>query len=47
MRVALEVKKIFLGWYVKNSEESLIQGVRFADVIDTNDVRRSDEFKKL
>ena len=36
-----------LGWYVKNSEESLIQGVRFSDVIDTNDVRRSDEFKKL
>ena len=25
----------------------MIQGVRFADVIDTNDVRRSDEFKKL
>ena len=35
-----------LGWYVKNFEESLNQGVRFADVIDTNDVR-SDEVKKL
>ena len=40
-------EEINLGWYVKNSEESLIQGVRFADVIDTNEVRRSDEFKKL
>ena len=36
-----------LGWHIKNSEEPLIQGVRFADVIDTSDVRRSDEFKKF
>ena len=35
-----------LGWYVRNSVESLIRGVRFAKVVDTDDVVSKDEFKR-
>ena len=40
-------KETSLGWYVKNSEKSLIQGIRFAEVIDTKDVTGSEKLKKL
>ena len=35
-----------LGWYVRNSMESLIRGFRFAKVVDTEDVVSKDEFKR-
>ncbi len=36
-----------LGWYVRNSVESLIRGVRLAKVIDTEYVVSKDEFKRI
>ena len=35
-----------LGWYVRNSVESLIRGVRLVNVMDTEDVVSKDEFKR-
>ena len=35
-----------LGWYVRNSVESLIRGIRLAKVMDTEYVVNKDEFKR-
>ena len=35
-----------LGWYVRNSVESLIRGVKLVNVMDTEDVVSKDEFKR-
>ena len=35
-----------MGWYVRNSVESLIRGDRFAKVVDIEDVVSKDEFKR-
>ena len=44
--VALKKRKIVLGFYVANSEESLITGVAAAETINTEDTVMSGEFKK-
>ena len=35
-----------LGWYIQNSEEKLLQGVKAVGVIETVDVKSKDDFKE-
>ena len=35
-----------IGWYVKNSNQKLIEGVRIAGIVDTENGMRKDIFKR-
>ena len=35
-----------LGWYIKNSEEQFLNGVRQVEIIDTENCKSKEEFKQ-
>ena len=43
----IRVEEINLGWYVTNSVESLIEGMKAAETIEYNDAVNKKEFKQM
>ena len=42
----IKIKENNLGWYVSNSVEPLIEGVKAAETIEYNDTMNKKEFKQ-